>query len=154
MGTLKLITRRQITHGCGFEVLLSLLWTRLTKLHPWHNEEGRQRWSFSTRRGLSYGCSRTWPLTLSKREWNRVLKSACFHPLVWSAAQDVEEEEEEAEEGGILYYFHWNLRMCGSQTIILRAERTCALLCVCGCGCVSKRESMCVLGKHFASFTI
>lgn len=39
MGTLKLkVTHGQITNGCGFELLL---WTWLTNLHPWHNEEGQ-----------------------------------------------------------------------------------------------------------------
>lgn len=38
MGTLKLVTRGQITNGCGFELLLR---TWLTNLHPWHNEEGQ-----------------------------------------------------------------------------------------------------------------
>lgn len=36
MGAQKFVTHRQITNGCSFELLL---WTWLTILHPWHEEE-------------------------------------------------------------------------------------------------------------------
>lgn len=45
MGCLELAMRGQITNGCGFELLLLLLLLRtwLTDLHPRHSEEGQRR---------------------------------------------------------------------------------------------------------------
>lgn len=120
--------------GVAFEVLLLLLWTRLTELHPWHNEEGRRRWSFSTHRGLSYRCSRTWPLTLSNREWNRVFKICMFSsasvkrcPGCWGGR---------GGRGGVFYIIFTEICECDALKQSHWEQRGRVHRCVCARVCV------------------